>query len=271
MNVSLLKPKKRYDPLEHTLKRMFYIQNLLLKNSCLLGPPQQTGHGLLRKSPKPPAAVPVPPPPPPGGPGLLRKPPKPPAAVPAAPPPPPPPATNKGLVRKKVTQTTQSGVTGFSLNEMLKTQSKMQSAAFDRIIANDPEVKSLLKDKSESELANIRKRLLEVGLTIDQQTVRDAIRYKRTLSRLRQDPRLKNKPEPYLMNDLRTYLPKNKNNVNQADIDNAVKALNVDVKLRRLVGNKVSGLERVMLSMKLKNRKVNNITIDDVSNALANM
>ena len=73
------------------------------------------------------------------------------------------------------------------------------------------------------------------------------------------------------MNNLRTYLPTNKNNVNQKDIDDAVKALEVQRRLIVLAGKNLSVTEVQRLAVKMRNRKANDITIDDVSNALSNM
>lgn len=148
----------------------------------------------------------------------------------------------------------------------------MQTGWVDRLLTDDPVVKSMLQGKSEAEINDIRKRLLNTRQAgTDKETVRNVIRYKQTLDRLRQDPRLKNKPEPYLMNDLRVYLPKNKNTVNEKDIDNAISALNVQRKLVGLAGKNLSVTEVQALAVKMKNRKVNTITINDVSKALANL
>lgn len=263
-NVSLPRclSKKRYNPLEHTLKRIFHIQNLLLKRSCLyldnnkpvvaVIPPST----LPQTNTKPITKPPVPPPPPPVP--QTKKPP---------PPPPPPPNKQQRLVRKKTQQTTQSGPL-IDFEDLLRKQKAMRTKQVNNLMRTDPVVKALLNDKNKSEINDIRKRLIDEREGINNEEVRDVIRYKQTLARLRQDPRLKNKPEPYLMNNLRKYLNDKNGIVNDKAIDNALHTLNVETRIQRLVGSNITQGELVLLAKKMRNRKVNDITVNDISDAL---
>ena len=271
---------KQYNPLEHTLKRIFNIQNLLLKRSCLyidnkppvvaVVPPstsvpippiqQQTNTKSITKPPPPP-------PPPPPVPQIKK-----PIIISSTAPPPPPPPNKQRLVRPKKPQqqTTQSGPL-LDFADLLRKQKAMRAKQVNNLMRTDPVVKALLKDKNKSEINDIRKRLVDEREGIDNEEVRDVIRYKQTLARLRQNARLKNKPEPYLMNNLRKYLTtsNNKNGVvNDKAIDNALHTLNVEKRIHRLVGSNITQGELVSLAKKMRNRKVNDITINDISNAL---
>lgn len=270
---------KQYNPLEHTLKRIFNIQNLLLKRSCLyidnkppvvaVVPPstsvpippvqQQTNTKSITKPPPPPPPPPVP---------QTKKP----IIISSTAPPPPPPPNKQRLVRPKKSQqqTTQSGPL-LNFADLLRKQKAMRAKQVNNLMRTDPVVKALLKDKNKSEINDIRKRLVDEREGIDNEEVRDVIRYKQTLARLRQNARLKNKPEPYLMNNLRKYLTtsNNKNGVvNDKAIDNALHTLNVEKRIHRLVGSNITQGELVSLAKKMRNRKVNDITINDISNAL---
>jgi hypothetical protein len=270
---------KQYNPLEHTLKRIFNIQNLLLKRSCLyidnkppvvaVVPPstsvpippiqQQTNTKSITKPPPPPPPPPVP---------QTKKP----IIISSTAPPPPPPPNKQRLVRPKKPQqqTTQSGPL-LDFADLLRKQKAMRAKQVNNLMRTDPVVKALLKDKNKSEINDIRKRLVDEREGIDNEEVRDVIRYKQTLARLRQNARLKNKPEPYLMNNLRKYLTtsNNKNGVvNDKAIDNALHTLNVEKRIHRLVGSNITQGELVSLAKKMRNRKVNDITINDISNAL---
>lgn len=261
--------KKRYNPLEHTLKRIFHIQNILLKRSCLYSPYKQPvvldtktniTKALVPPPPPPPVSkAPVPPPPPPP----VSKAPVPKAPVPA----PPPPPNKQRLVRKKTQQTTQSGPL-IDFGDLLRKQKAMRTKHVNNLMQTDPVVKALLKNKNKSEINDIRKRLINEREGLNNEEVRDVIRYKQTLARLRQDPRLKNKPEPYLMNNLRVYLNDKNGVVNDKAINNALHALNVEKRIHRLVGSNISQGELVLLAKKMRNRKVNDITINDISDAL---
>ena len=144
----------------------------------------------------------------------------------------------------------------------------MRTKQVNNLMRTDPVVKALLKDKNKSEINDIRKRLIDEREGINNEEVRDVIRYKQTLARLRQDPRLKNKPEPYLMNNLRKYLNDKNGFVNDKAIDNALHTLNVEKRIQRLVGSNITQGELVLLAKKMRNRKVNDITVNDISDAL---
>ena len=268
---------KQYNPLEHTLKRIFNIQNLLLKRSCLyidnkppvvaVVPPstsvpippiqQQTNTKSITKPPPPPPPPPVP---------QTKKP----IIISSTAPPPPPNKQRLVRPKKPQQQTTQSGPL-LDFADLLRKQKAMRAKQVNNLMRTDPVVKALLKDKNKSEINDIRKRLVDEREGIDNEEVRDVIRYKQTLARLRQNARLKNKPEPYLMNNLRKYLTtsNNKNGVvNDKAIDNALHTLNVEKRIHRLVGSNITQGELVSLAKKMRNRKVNDITINDISNAL---
>ena len=268
---------KQYNPLEHTLKRIFNIQNLLLKRSCLYidnKPPVVAVVPPSTSVPIPPVqqqtntkSITKPPPPPPPVPQIKK-----PIIISSTAPPPPPPPNKQRLVRPKKPQqqTTQSGPL-LNFADLLRKQKAMRAKQVNNLMRTDPVVKALLKDKNKSEINDIRKRLVDEREGIDNEEVRDVIRYKQTLARLRQNARLKNKPEPYLMNNLRKYLTtsNNKNGVvNDKAIDNALHTLNVEKRIHRLVGSNITQGELVSLAKKMRNRKVNDITINDISNAL---
>lgn len=267
---------KQYNPLEHTLKRIFNIQNLLLKRSCLYidnKPPVVAVVPPSTSVPIPPVqqqtntkSITKPPPPPPPPVPQIKKP----IIISSTAPPPPP--NKQRLVRPKKSQqqTTQSGPL-LNFADLLRKQKAMRAKQVNNLMRTDPVVKALLKDKNKSEINDIRKRLVDEREGIDNEEVRDVIRYKQTLARLRQNARLKNKPEPYLMNNLRKYLTtsNNKNGVvNDKAIDNALHTLNVEKRIHRLVGSNITQGELVSLAKKMRNRKVNDITINDISNAL---
>jgi type IV secretory pathway VirB10-like protein len=269
---------KQYNPLEHTLKRIFNIQNLLLKRSCLYidnKPPVVAVVPPSTSVPIPPIqqqtntkSITKPPPPPPPPVPQTKKP----IIISSTAPPPPPPPNKQRLVRPKKPQqqTTQSGPL-LDFADLLRKQKAMRAKQVNNLMRTDPVVKALLKDKNKSEINDIRKRLVDEREGIDNEEVRDVIRYKQTLARLRQNARLKNKPEPYLMNNLRKYLTTNNNKngvVNDKAIDNALHTLNVEKRIHRLVGSNITQGELVSLAKKMRNRKVNDITINDISNAL---
>lgn len=269
---------KQYNPLEHTLKRIFNIQNLLLKRSCLYidnKPPVVAVVPPSTSVPIPPVqqqtntkSITKPPPPPPPPVPQTKKP----IIISSTAPPPPPPPNKQRLVRPKKPQqqTTQSGPL-IDFADLLRKQKAMRAKQVNNLMRTDPVVKALLKDKNKSEINDIRKRLVDEREGIDNEEVRDVIRYKQTLARLRQNARLKNKPEPYLMNNLRKYLTTNNNKngvVNDKAIDNALHTLNVEKRIHRLVGSNITQGELVSLAKKMRNRKVNDITINDISNAL---
>lgn len=267
---------KQYNPLEHTLKRIFNIQNLLLKRSCLYidnKPPVVAVVPPSTSVPIPPVqqqtntkSITKPPPPPPPPVPQTKKP----IIISSTAPPPPPNKQRLVRPKKPQQQTPQSGPL-LDFADLLRKQKAMRAKQVNNLMRTDPVVKALLKDKNKSEINDIRKRLVDEREGIDNEEVRDVIRYKQTLARLRQNARLKNKPEPYLMNNLRKYLTtsNNKNGVvNDKAIDNALHTLNVEKRIHRLVGSNITQGELVSLAKKMRNRKVNDITINDISNAL---
>lgn len=244
-----------YDPLEHTLKRLFKVQNMLLKRAC----------EPLHVIPKP---VPVPPPPPPLG--IQQQPNKPqafPKSVPVPPPPPPGIQSPKTLQRKKPAAPVV--VSGPSINfENLKRKSRaMRAKQIDHLLQTDPVVRAMIKNKSNAEKEDIRKRLVNNHEGLDATTVNHVIQYKTTLNRLRADNRLQNKPESFLMNDIRQYLNKDKN-VNKNAITNALHLKNIERAIIRLAGTNLKRGEIPVLVRRLRNKRPETLTINDISNAL---
>lgn len=269
---------KIYDPLEHALKRVFKTQNLLLKRSCLyqqnVQPPLVTPLVTplvppLPKNNKKPARVPPPPPPPP----TLQRPStktKPPVA-----PPPPPPPMDKKLVRQTGAGQTVSQGPLINLEAIRRKSQAFQAKRVEQLLQEDPVVKSFLQNKTQQEINDIKKRLINNRVNLNADSVRKFALYGQTLERLRQDTRLKNKPETFLMNDLGKYLSNNaKRNISQLSNDEITKALNliqVERRVARLAGSNLKQNELKPIVLKLKNKPVNDIDINDISTALRNL
>jgi hypothetical protein len=271
-----------YDPLEHTLKRLFKVQNMLLKRACeplhvipkpVPVPPPPPPLGIQQQPNKPQAfpksvQVPVPPPPPP--PLGVQQPNKPQAFPKSVPPPPPPPP---GIQRPKTLQRKKPAapvvVSGPSINfENLKRKSRaMRAKQIDQLLQTDPVVRAMIKNKSNAEKEDIRKRLVNNHEGLDATTVNHVIQYKTTLNRLRADNRLQNKPESFLMNDIRQYLNKDKN-VNKNAITNALHLKNIERAIIRLAGTNLKRGEIPVLVRRLRNKRPETLTINDISNAL---
>lgn len=271
---------KIYDPLQHALKRVFKTQNLLLKRSCLYSqknvqPPLPVPPPLpiINKTPPPapaplvrPSVPPPPPPPPAGNTKTLQRPTK----NKPVPPPPPPPLNKKKLVRQSAAgQTVKSGPL-LNLEAIQRKSQAFQAKRVEQLLQEDPVVKSFLQNKTNKEINDIKKRLINNRVNLNAESVRKFALYGQTLERLRQDTRLKNKPETFLMNDLGKYLPKT-NKLSEDEITKALNLIQVERRVARLAGANLKQDELVPIVLKLKNKPVNNIDINDISTALRNL
>jgi hypothetical protein len=272
---------RTYDPLEHTLKRLFKVQNTLLKRACektVPNKPKQTPFAeenvpavLPNKPvartpdpvlPPPPLVVaPVPPPPPP--PPIIRRPP---TVAPVAPPP-PPIQRPQTLQRKKPTKPVFFSGPSINFENLKRKSREMRAKQIDQLLQTDQVVRSLMDGMSNTEKDNIRKRLIHNHEGLDANTVKTVIRYKTTLNRLRADNRLQNKPEAYLMNDIRPYLNPEKN-LNKNAITDALYLKNIERAIIRLGGTNLKRGEIPVLVRRLRNKRPENLTVNDISNAL---
>ena len=146
---------RTYDPLEHTLKRLFKVQNTLLKRACektVPNKPKQTPFAeenvpavLPNKPvartpdpvlPPPPLVVaPVPPPPPP--PPIIRRPP---TVAPVAPPP-PPIQRPQTLQRKKPTKPVFFSGPSINFENLKRKSREMRAKQIDQLLQTDQVVR----------------------------------------------------------------------------------------------------------------------------------
>lgn len=278
-----------YDPLEHTLKRLFRVQNMLLKRTCQTPVPAPTT--VIPPPPVPAPTTVIPPPPGPAPttiippPTLVRPPPPPPPPppmtttttsslrrpAPSAAPLPPPPPKPPGKRIQRTTVQAPAVTTGPSIDfENLKRKSRaMRAKQIDELLKTDPVVQVLMNGKSNDEKENIRRRLINDHTGLDATTVKNVVKYKNNLKRLRENARLQNKPEAYIMNDIRPYLnQKNNQPINDTMITDALYLKNIERAIIRLAGTNLRRGEIPKLVRKLRNKRPENITVNDISNAL---
>lgn len=265
---------KIYNPLEHALKRVFKTQHLLLKRSCLYPqknvPPPPPFPKIINKTPAPAPAPLVPPPPPPPAPTKTFQ--RPTTTKPPVAPPPPPPMNKKKLVRQTAAGQTVKGGPLLNLEAIKRKSQALQAKRVEQLLQEDPVVKSFLQNKTNKEINDIKKRLINNRVNLNAESVRKFALYGQTLERLRQDSRLKNKPETFLMNNLGKYLPTNKTNkLSEDEITKALNLIQVERRVARLAGSNLKQNELKPIVLKLKNKPVNNIDINDISTALRNL
>lgn len=258
-----------YDPLEHTLKRLFRVQNMLLKRKCIdmetkTPVVQRT---IINNAPRP--AVIIPPPPLPTKRPTVTTTNNPP---PRPPPPPPPPRPPQPPSKRIQRPTVQAPVTSGPLIdfENLKRKSRaMRAKQIDELLQTDPVVRLLMNGKSNDEKEDIRRRLINDHSGLNATTVKNVVKYKNNLKRLRENARLQNKPEAYIMNDIRPYLNQRNNNpINDAMITDALYLKNIERAILKLAGTNLRRGEIPKLVRKLRNKRPENITVNDISNAL---
>lgn len=145
----------------------------------------------------------------------------------------------------------------------------MRAKQIDDLLKKDPVVQVLMNGKSNEEKENIRRRLINDHTGLDASTVKNVVKYRDNLKRLRSNARLQNKPEAYIMNDIRPYLnQKNNKPINDAMITDALYLKNIERAIIRLAGTNLRRGEIPKLVRKLRNKRPENITVNDISNAL---
>jgi len=181
----------------------------------------------------------------------------------------------KKLVRQTGAGQTVSQGPLINLEAIRRKSQALQTKRVEQLLQEDPVVKSFLQNKTQQEINDIKKRLINNRVNLNADSVRKFALYGQTLERLRQDTRLKNKPETFLMNDLGKYLSNNaKRNISQLSNDEITKALNliqVERRVARLAGSNLKQNELKPIVLKLKNKPVNDIDINDISTALRNL
>lgn len=193
-------------------------------------------------------------------------------------PPPAPPAP--GIIRrvaKKAVPTVRGGLNGIDFENLKRRSRNKRVRQVETFLANNANVKRLLNSYPAGtvNMNNLKQRLVDDRNGLNVSDVKYVLDYKNTLSKLRTNERLKNKPEPYLMNDLRKYLPTNpqngKNACTKDDINDALDSLQIERTLIRLGGSELKKGEIAPLVKILKRKKTRNFTTNDVSNALAQL
>jgi len=266
---------KDYNVLEHVLTHFFEIQNLLVKQSCLVKPTTTLRNNRPTNSQRPhinikpnlpsprPSVVPPAPPPPPR-----------PRPTPPTPPPPPTLSSPVNVFTRRSKKATPKKAAGPSLNfANLKRMARNKRERKVKNLLTQPDVEPLLTNIQNANKRNLERRLINERNGSNVNEVRAVLAYQNTLKQLKTNNRMKNETESYLMNNIGRYLPKrtnrnNKSSITSADINSALDSLNVETTLISLGGTDVKRGDIPPLVNYFKQQPKRNLTRKDLFNAL---